>query len=189
VLHNMSITKEQQLMEWRRDKVIMLSSRGLTQSEIARVLHVERSLISRDITYIRQQAAEHLKTHIQHRMPEEYHRVEVSIKQVLMKAWEIVDNTTDERIKLQALSLIKECDANRLEMITNGTVVSDALKYVNGKVEKLSQASPPSIAHSEHAEDQACDLEPEEKEEEEDYETNMTSETKETTTNCSSSDS
>jgi hypothetical protein len=137
----MSITKEQQqLMEWRRDKVIMLSSRGLTQSEIARVLHVERSLVSRDMTYIRQQAREHLKTHIQDRMPEEYRKVEVSITQVLMKAWEIVDNTTDERIKLQALGLIRECDTNRLEMITNGSVVSDALKYVNGKAEKLAAA-------------------------------------------------
>ena len=136
----MSKTKEQrQLMEWRRDKVIMLSSRGLTQSEIARVLHVERSLVSRDMTYIRQQAQKHLKTHIQNRMPEEYHKVEVSIKQVLMKAWEIVDNTSDERIRLQALSLIRECDSSRLEMITNSTVVSDALKYVNGKAEKLGQ--------------------------------------------------
>ena len=90
----MSISKEQQqLMEWRRDKVIMLSSHSLTQSEIARVLHVERSLGSKDMTFIRQQAREHLKTHIQNRMPEEYHKVEVSIKQVLMKAWEIVDNT------------------------------------------------------------------------------------------------
>jgi hypothetical protein len=42
----MSKTKEQrQLMEWRRDK--------------ARVLHVERSLVSKDMTYIRQEAQEH----------------------------------------------------------------------------------------------------------------------------------
>jgi transcriptional regulator len=44
----MSTKEQQQLMEWRRDKVIILSSRGLTQSEIARELHVDRSLISRD---------------------------------------------------------------------------------------------------------------------------------------------
>jgi predicted transcriptional regulator len=154
----MSISKEQQqLMEWRRDKVIMLSSRGLSQSEIARVLHVERSLVSKDMTYIRQQAREHLKTHIQNRMPEEYHKVEVSIKQVLMKAWEIVDNTTDERIRLQALSLIRECDSSRLEMITNGTVVSEALKYVNGKAEKLSavaaEAEKESVASYEEEEE------------------------------------
>ena len=131
----MSTREQQQLMEWRRDKVIILSSRGFTQSEI----HVDRSLISRDMTFIRQQAQEHFKTHIQQRMPEGYHKGEVSITQVLKKAWEIVDKTADERIRLQALALIRECNTNRLEMITHGTVVSDALKYVNGKAEKLSR--------------------------------------------------
>jgi transcriptional regulator len=163
----MSIKEQQQLMEWRRDKVIMLSSRGLTQSEIARELHVDRSLISRDMTYIRQQAQQHLKTHIQERMPEEYHKVEVSIGQVLKKAWEIVDKTADERIRLQALALIRECNANRLEMITNGTVVSDALKYVNGKAEKLKTSV--TNANTGIAE------------EEEDYQTTVTAETEETT--------
>jgi hypothetical protein len=66
-----------------------------------------------------------------------------------MKAWEIVDNTTDERIKLQALALIKECDSSRLEMVTNGTVVSDALKYVNGKAEKLKLESESESKESE----------------------------------------
>ena len=146
----MSTKEQQQLMEWRRDKVIMLSSRGLTQSEIARELHVDRSLISRDMTYIRQQAQEHLKTHIQERMPEEYHKVEVSITQVLKKAWEIVDKTADERIRLQALALIRECDTNRLEMISNRVVVSDALKYVNGK------ASISNMALEEELEEEGC---------------------------------
>ena len=46
-------------------------------------------------------------------------------------------------------------------MITNGTVVSDALKYVNGKAEKLKNS----------------------------VSTVATSETEETTANCSSGDS
>jgi hypothetical protein len=104
-------------------------------------------------------------------MPKEYHKVEVSITQVLKKAWEIVDNTTDERIRLQALALIRECNASRLEMITNGTVVSDALKYVNGKAEKLvASVSNPVL------------------EEVEDYQTTVTEEMQDTI-NYSSSDS
>jgi hypothetical protein len=86
----------------------------------------------------------------------------------LKKAWEIVDNTADERIRLQALALIRECNTNRLEMITNGTVVSDALKYVNNKVEKLKTSE--STAALE--------------EEEEYYQTTVTEETEtEETTN------
>jgi hypothetical protein len=48
-------------------------------------------------------------------------------------------------------------------MITNRTVVSDALKYVNGKAEKLSAAADKSSANDE--------------EEEEDYQTIVTEET------------
>jgi hypothetical protein len=80
-----------------------------------------------------------MHTRIQERMPEEYHLVRVSINQVLKKARRIANTTPDERIKGQALWLVKECNTHRPEMITNGTVVSDALKYVNGKAEKLGQ--------------------------------------------------
>jgi hypothetical protein len=83
--------------------------------------------------------------------------VGVSINQVLKKAWEIVDKTADERIRLQALAPIRECNPSRLEMITNGTVVSDALKYVNGKAEKLADDDKTSSSYEEE-EEGACDV-------------------------------
>jgi hypothetical protein len=131
-------TKQHQL-EWRRSQVVELASMGYSQREIARILQIDLSAVTRDIRFLRQQAQENIKNHIQQRMPEEYHIVGVSINHVLKKASHIANSTADERIRLQALSLIRECDSNRLEMITNGTVVSDALKYVNAKAEKLGQ--------------------------------------------------
>ena len=41
---------QQQQIEWRRTKVMELLSKG--ESEIARVLQVDRSIISRDIAHI-----------------------------------------------------------------------------------------------------------------------------------------
>jgi hypothetical protein len=134
---------KQQQLDWRRSQVVELASMGYNQREIAHKLHVDTAAVNRDIHFIRQQAQENIKTHISQKMPEEYHKVEVSIAQVLKKAWEIVNRTTDERIRLQALALIKECNTNRLEMITNDTVVSDALKYVNDKAEKLAATAVP----------------------------------------------
>jgi DNA-binding MarR family transcriptional regulator len=44
---------QQQQIEWRRTKVMELLSKGENnQSEIARVLQVDRSIISRDIAHI-----------------------------------------------------------------------------------------------------------------------------------------
>ena len=137
MIHMTTETKQHQL-EWRRSQVVELASMGYSQREISRILQIDLSAVTRDIRFLRQQAQENIKNHIQQRMPEEYHMVEVSINHVLKKAWHIANTTADERIRLQALSLIRECDSSRLEMITNGTVVSDALKYVNGKAEKLN---------------------------------------------------
>ena len=41
-------TKTQQQIEWRRDKVLELSSQGHNQRDIADTLHVNKSIISRD---------------------------------------------------------------------------------------------------------------------------------------------
>jgi hypothetical protein len=52
-------TKTQQI-EWRRDRVLELSSQGFSQSDIASVLHVNKSIISKDMTHLKQQARENL---------------------------------------------------------------------------------------------------------------------------------
>jgi hypothetical protein len=133
----LSTKTQQQQIEWRRDRVIELSSQGFTQSDIARVLQVDRSLISRDMTYIRQQARENLQKHIHETVPEEYQKCMVGINQVLQKAWLIVSRTADERVRLQALSLIDQCNSHKMDMVTNGAIITGALEYVNGKAEKL----------------------------------------------------
>jgi predicted transcriptional regulator len=135
----MTSQMKQQQLDWRRSQVVELASMGYSQREIARILQIDLAAVSRDLHFIRQQAHNIMHTHIQERMPEEYHLVRVSINQVLKKAWHIANTTPNERIKGQALWLVKECNTHRPEMITNGTVVSDALKYVNGKAEKLGQ--------------------------------------------------
>ena len=48
--------QQNQIIEWRRAKVMELLSKDETnQSEIARRLQVDKSIICRDITYLRQQ--------------------------------------------------------------------------------------------------------------------------------------
>ena len=68
--------QQNQIIEWRRTKVMELLSKGESnQSEIARILQVDKSIISRDITYLRQQSKENIKRYIDERLPEEYEKV------------------------------------------------------------------------------------------------------------------
>jgi hypothetical protein len=66
----MSTKMQQQIIEWRRAKVMELLSKGKSnQSEIAGILQVDKSIICRDIAYLIQQAKENNKKHIEERLP------------------------------------------------------------------------------------------------------------------------
>jgi transcriptional regulator len=125
-------------IEWRRNRVLELSSQGHNQYEIAQTLQVAKGTVNSDLAYLRNKAQENLKSHIQ-RMPDDYEKCYSQINQVLRKAWEIVDKTADERVRLQALALIDQCNNHKMDMVTNGAIITNALDYVNGKAAKLSE--------------------------------------------------
>jgi hypothetical protein len=129
---------QQQQIEWRRGRVLELSSQGFSQSDIATVLQVDKSIISRDVAYLRHQAQENLQKHIHETIPEEYQKAMVSIDQILKMCWSIVSKTADEKTRLQALALINECTRHRVDLSTSGVVITDAIKYVNAKMDHLN---------------------------------------------------
>src|SRR5919197_3960628 len=120
-------------IEWRRSKVSELASQGYNQSEISRILQISQPTINRDIAYLRQQAKENIKRYIDERLPEEYEKSLVGINSILKEAWNTAQNTEDKREKIRALSLAKECYSIKLELLTNATVVDDAIRFVSSK--------------------------------------------------------
>ena len=54
-------------VEWRRAKVLELLSKGDSQSEIAKVLQVDLSIICRDVYFLTQQAKSTIKRYIDER--------------------------------------------------------------------------------------------------------------------------
>ena len=128
---------QQQQIEWRRDRILELQAQGFNKSDIARILQINKTIVSRDLVYLKQQAQKRLATHIEDTMPVEYQKGITTIDQVLTMCWGIVGRTNEERVKLQALALIDQCNSHRMEIVTNKDVFSNALKYVNGKAEKL----------------------------------------------------
>jgi DNA-binding MarR family transcriptional regulator len=57
--------QQNQIIEWRRAKVMELLSKGEgNQSEIARVLQVDKSIVCRDMAYLRQQAKDYVRKYI-----------------------------------------------------------------------------------------------------------------------------
>jgi len=128
----MSTKMQQQIIEWRRAKVMELLSKGESnQSEIARILQVDKSIVCRDIAYLRQQARTNIKRYIDERLPEEYEKCLVGLTAITKEAWNTAANTEDKREKIQTLSLAKECYSMKLDLLTNATVVDDAIRFVS----------------------------------------------------------
>jgi DNA-binding MarR family transcriptional regulator len=87
-LQQMSAKMQQQIIEWRRAKVMEMLSKGESnQSEIARVLQVDKSIVCRDIAYLRQQAKANIKRYIDERLPEEYEKCLVGLTAITKEAW------------------------------------------------------------------------------------------------------
>jgi len=124
------LTSEMERLEWRRDKVQELSSKGHSQREIAKILQVGLGSVNRDLTFIRQQAKNNIKKYIDERLPEEYEKCMVGLNSILREAWAASQQTEDRREKIQALSLAKECYGMKLDLLTNATVVDDAIRFV-----------------------------------------------------------
>jgi hypothetical protein len=118
-------------LEWRRSKVLELASQGYNQSEISSILQISQPTINRDLAYLRQQAKDNIKRYIDERLPEEYEKYMVGLNAITKEAWNTAQSTEDKREKIQALSLAKECYSMKLDLLTNATVVDDAIRFVS----------------------------------------------------------
>jgi hypothetical protein len=139
-IENQSQKHRQSLeLEWRRSKVLELNSQGYSESETAKILQVSLGTVYRDLSILRQQARKNLQMHIEKTLPDEYHRCLTGLNQVLKTCWYIVHKPdTDDRTKLQATAIISDCYKYIMDLTTNGLVVTDAIKYVNGKMDHLN---------------------------------------------------
>jgi hypothetical protein len=137
----MTLSKQhQQQIEWRRNQVLDFLSKGFTQSNIATILKIDKSVISRDVFYLRQQSKENIKKYVDERLPDEYEMVLVGLSSILKEMWSMsYQSDIDRREKIQALSLAKECYSMKLELLTNATVIGDAVRFVTSHQQQQQQ--------------------------------------------------
>ncbi|MGC2483083.1 MAG: helix-turn-helix domain-containing protein [Nitrososphaeraceae archaeon] len=137
-MRNLTSEVRSQQIEWRRIKVLELASAGYNQTEICQKLQLDKSTVNRDIQFLRQQAQENLQKHIHETVPEEYQKCMTGMKLILKQTLEIADTAADPKTKLQARAIANDCYKYIMDLTTNGVVITDALKYVQGKLDHLN---------------------------------------------------
>ena len=100
------MSTEAERLQWRRNKVLELSSQGRSQPEIARTLQVGLGTVNRDLQYLRQEAKENIHRYIDEKLPFEYQKCLTGLEAILGKTWDIANNEdSSERDRLQAISV------------------------------------------------------------------------------------
>jgi hypothetical protein len=138
----MTNTKTEQL-EWKRNKVQELAVKGFAQFEICKMLQIDKSTICRDIAFLKAQAKETIKNHIQDRLPYEYGKCLQGLEEIIKESWIIAtkaDKTGDTKEKLQSLALIKDSYSTKMDLLTNANLLSDSIKFLEDNKEKLSNS-------------------------------------------------
>ena len=131
-------TKPEQL-QWRRSKVIEMRSKGMSQIEIARKLQVSEASISSDIQYLRNQAKEAIREYVTEHLPEQYQVCLTALDEIIKRAFDILENSHDNREKLQAMELFKDTHLVKLELLSNATTIDNALNYIRNKQQEQQQ--------------------------------------------------
>ncbi len=78
-----------------------------------------------------QQSKTNIRKYIDYLLPEEYEKCLVGLNAITKEAWNTAQNTEDKREKIQALSLAKDCYSMKLDLLTNATVVDDAIRFIS----------------------------------------------------------
>jgi hypothetical protein len=135
------VTSKAEQLEWRREKVIQLKSRGLNHSEIARELQVARTCIVEDVQYLREQAKQSIREYTTEHLPEQYQVCLCALDTILKHAYEVLRTTDDNREKLQAMELFKDTHITKLELLSNATTIDSALNFIRTQQSQQSKDS------------------------------------------------
>ena len=163
--------QQNQQVQWRRDKVQELCSKGYSQREISQVLQIGLATVNRDISYLRNQAKDNIKRYIDEKLPEEYEKCLVGLNAITKEAWNTAANTEDKREKIQALSLAKDCYSMKLDLLTNATVVDDATRFVSLKSTDKAESTDSSNEYNKESNEPDYDKDNDQLDEEQEEET------------------
>jgi hypothetical protein len=139
--NNEQNNKQNNMVEWRREKVQLLVSQGYTQREIADKIKVSLGTINNDLSYLRKKARENIKKYVDEKIPEEYEKCLIGLNSILRESWTMSDTAIDKREKIEALKLARDCYSMRLDLLTNSNVINDSMRFIEKSKEKQNLSS------------------------------------------------
>lgn len=132
---------KKEVIEWRRSRVLEMVSKGSTLTEIAKVIGYDVSTISRDLSFIEQEAQQNIRDYVDHKLPLEYEKCLTGVNEIMRESWIAAKESTSPVEKRQWLVLAKDCYSMKLELLTNAGVIDKAIEFVTVEKNKLDRTT------------------------------------------------
>jgi IS30 family transposase len=129
-------------IEERRRQVASMLAQSMTETEIAEILNVDQSTISRDIKALKEMSQQFVFDLAKSDLAYYYKQCINGIEEVRRKVWEMVRDDEGEQLsltpkdRLLALKLIKECDEGKFALFKDGPSIMN-VKSLEERLNKI----------------------------------------------------
>jgi hypothetical protein len=124
------LNTEADRIAWRRERVLSMRSKGMTQQEIASALQVSRPLIASDIKYLRNKAKENIREYVTEHLPEQYAICLAALEEIIKRVVDIMENSEDNSEIFEALELFKQTHFQKLSLLSDSSLIENALSFI-----------------------------------------------------------
>jgi IS30 family transposase len=148
-------------IDWRRQIVLQKLSKGWSQSDIARDLHLHPSTISLDVQFLREQSQRELQTHIKEVIPFEYQKSKQAIQDLIRKANEILDaNSEDPKLQLSVINVLTNLWMANSNINSQGDIIQQAYDKVSTLEEIQKRRSEEAVFSEQDLKDEDVNSDP-----------------------------
>lgn len=132
-----SMQLQKDSIDRRRAKVVELVSKGKNMTQIAEILHVDLSTVTRDYQYVKENAAKNLQSYLTETLPLEITKSISRLNSISDEAWAMAERARGDKEKIAALSLALRAAVQIMNVAANKNVIEDA--KISDELENLKK--------------------------------------------------
>jgi hypothetical protein len=155
----------------RRSTVHSLMAKGMNQYEVAGILQCSQETISKDVAWLRNYYKQQMHHYIENRLPELWESCLTQLHSTMEAVSRIAeDPNTPTHDKLHAHSLMVDCIEVKEELISDPTIIQEALQIVDQTKKRIVEIAPEKSKELLHMQEEGKEVQPTQQQQQEESE-------------------
>ena len=152
----------------RRETIHSLLAKGYNQYQTAAILHCSQETVYKDVAWLRNYYKQQMHRYIENRLPELWESCLMQLHSTMAAVAKIAeDPNTSTHDKLHAHSLMVDCIKVKEGLISDPTIIQQALDIVDQTKKRIVEIAPEKSKKLLHMEEEQEEVQPTQQQEEE----------------------